>query len=326
MLRKLTAMLICVLLALAPALAEDVTFNYRFADSGEAAELLLSKRAYYESMSQNDLNFRMQKLDATLEELEAFAAAQTLDFTGAEKAAIDGAMTDIETVCRERGYALPIVDGIVFAKTTMKEECGAGAYTHGTQIYLGQYAMDYALSKDPDDVDYFREIVAHELFHCLTRNHPDFRAAMYAILGFTVVDQDYDFAPAVRERIISNPDVEHHNAYAAFDINGEMLDCAVVFTTAKPYQKPGDSFFDDMVAGLVPLDDLGTMYTSDDAANFWEVFGENTDYVTDPEEALANNFSYTIVYGVHGREYKTPEIIEAIDAYLRSAGEAEAAA
>ena len=324
--RKLTAMMICVLIALAPALAEDVMFDYRFADAGEAAELLLSNRAYYENMNQNDLNYRVQKLDATLEELEAFVAAQTLDFTDAEKAAIVKAMTGIEAACRERGYALPAVDGIVFAKTTMEEDCGAGAYTHGTQIYLGQVAMEYALSKYPEYVDNFREFVAHELFHCLTRNHPDFRAAMYAILGFTVVDADFDFAPAVRERIISNPDVEHHNSYAAFNINGEMVDCAVVFTTARPYQKPGDSFFDDMVSGLVPIDDPGTMYTSDDAANFWDVFGENTDYVTDPEEALADNFRYTIVYGLDGREYETPEIIEAIDAYLRAAGEAEAAA
>lgn len=326
MLRIIASLLICALLALAPALAEDVTFDYRFADAGEAAELLLSNRAYYESMNQGDLNFRMQKFDATLEELEVFVATQTLDFTDAEKAAIDGAMTGIEATCRERGYALPTMDGIVFAKTTMREECEAGAYTHGMQIYLGQVIMDIALSEEPEYVEYFREIVAHELFHCLTRNHPDFRAAMYAILGFTVADADYDFPPAVRERIISNPDVEHHNSCAAFSINGKMVDCAVVFTTARPFQKPGDSYFDDMVPGLVPIDDLGTMYTSDDAANFWEVFGENTDYVIDPEEALADNFSYTIVYGLDGMKYKTPEIIEAIDSYLRSAGEAEAAA
>ena len=51
----------------------------------EAAELLLSNRDYYDHLNQNDLNFRMQKADATLEELEAFAAAQTLDLTDAEK-------------------------------------------------------------------------------------------------------------------------------------------------------------------------------------------------------------------------------------------------
>lgn len=101
-------------------------------------------------------------------------------------------------------------------------------------------------------------------------------------------------------------------------IGGEMRECTAVFTAGKPFEKPGDSFFDDMVTGLVPIDDLSTMYTADDAANFWDVFGENTDYVIDPEETLADNFSFAIVYGTDSAEYPTPAIIEAIDACLKS--------
>ena len=185
--------------------------------------------------------------------------------------------------------------------------------------------MEYALSDDPDAQALFDEIMAHELFHCLTRNHPDFRARMYAILGFTVVDEDYDFSQEIRERIISNPDVERHNSHAAFDIGGEMVDCAVIFTTGRPFEQPGDSFFELGVTGLVPVDDLGTMYTAEDAANFWDVFGRNTDYVIDPEETLADNFAMTILCGPDGREYQSPEIIAAIDALLKS-GTAKAAA
>ena len=121
-----------------------------------------------------------------------------------------------------------------------------------------------------------------------------------------------------RERIISNPDVEHHNAWAAFDIGGETKNCVVVFTTKKPFEKPGDSFFHEGVTGLVPVDDLAVMYMSDEASNFWDVFGRNTDYVIDPEETLADNFSFTIIYGVDSEEYPNPEIIEAIDALLRA--------
>ena len=95
-----------------------------------------------------------------------------------------------------------------------------------------------------------------------------------------------------------------------------MRECAVVFTTGKPFEKPGDRFFDDMVTGLVPIDDLLTMYTSDDAANFWDVFGENTDYVIDPEETLADNFAFLLTYGPDGLDYETPAIIEAIGACL----------
>ena len=316
--RRCMILTLCaVLILLALTATAEGAFSYRFADREEAAELLLGNRAYYENLSQNDLNFRMQKLDATLEELEAFAAEQTLDFTEAEKAAIDKAMQEVEEICRTRGYVLPPTEGIVFAKTTMLEECGAGAYTHGTQIYMGESYMNVAVSGVEDLEQVFREMVIHELFHCLTRNHPDFRADMYGILGFTVVGEDYDFPQAIRDVIISNPDVEHHNSYAAFDIDGEQRDCAVIFTTTQPFEKPGDSFFNGMVTGLVPVDDLGTMYTSEDAANFRDVFGNNTDYVIDPEETLADNFSYTLLYGPDGREYKTPGIIEAIDAYLK---------
>ena len=324
---KKCLVLILILSLLIPAcLAESNALGYRFADAKEAAQLLLSNRHYYDNLTQNDLNYRLQKLDATLEALEAFAAEQTLDYTDAEKERIDQSLALIEKNCAERGYALPPMDDIVFAKTTMLEECGAGAYTHGTQIYLGERLMKRGFDDDPKIQAYFDSVVAHELFHCLTRNHPDFRAAMYGILGFTVVDEDYVFPPEIREQIISNPDVEHHNAYAAFEINGEKKNCVVLFTTPKPFEQAGDRFFDEMVTALVPVDDLSTMYTSEDAANFWDVFGRNTDYVVDPEEAMADNFSYIIIYGLDGMEYQTPEIIQAIDELLKAGFAADEAA
>lgn len=322
--KKIFLILFCftLLLNADACFAESGIFDYRFADAEEASQLMLSNRSYYDNLTQNDLNFRMQKTDATLEELEAFAAKQTLDWTAEEKTAIDAAIQTIEKTCEERGYTLPATDSIIFIKTTMREECDAGAYTHGTQIYISDKYFQYGMSDDPVFQESFRKVVAHELFHCLTRNHPDFRTDMYSILGFTVVDEDYDFAPEIDAIIISNPDVEHHNSYAAFEINGGMKNCTVIFTSSTPFEEPGDNFFDDMVTGLVPVDDLSVMYTSEDADNFWDVFGENTGYVIDPEETLADNFSFTIIYGFEP-EYETPEIIEAIDTYLKGGNTAD---
>ena len=141
---------------------------------------------------------------------------------------------------------------------------------------------------------------------------------MYGVLGFTVEEKDFELSEAIRERVISNPDVEHHDAWASFEIGGETRDCVTVFLSGKPFEQPRDSFFDDMVTGLVPIDDLSVMYTSDDASNFWDVFGENIDYVIDPEETLADNFSLTILYGMEiPGGYEDPGIIEAIDAILK---------
>ncbi len=324
--RKTVVLLLILSLLLPAVLAEGDDLNYRFVDAREAAELLLGNREYYESMNQSDLDFRMQEHGATLEALEAFAAEQTLDFTDAEKERIGQSMALFQQLCAQRGYHLPPLDDIVFAKTTMKEESGASAYTHGTQIYLGESILRYGFSDNPEAQAFFDFIVGHELFHCLTRNHPDFRAAMYAILGFTVVEEDFVFSPEITAKIVANPDVEHHNSYAVFEINGEPVNCAVLFITLKPFEKVGDSFFDNMATGLVPIDDPSTLYTSDDAANFWDVFGRNTDYVVDPEEALADSFAYALIYGLDGREYNNPEIIEAIDSLLKAGFGTEAAA
>ena len=50
----------------------------------------------------------------------------------------------------------------------------------------------------------------------------------------------------------------------------------------------------------------------------WEVFGENRDYVIDPEECMADNFAYALTFGPERMEYPNPEIIEGILDYLSS--------
>ena len=60
--KKIFFMLLCLTLLLNTAVcfAEGGAFSYRFADAKEAAELLLSNRGYYDNLTQNDLNYRMQ--------------------------------------------------------------------------------------------------------------------------------------------------------------------------------------------------------------------------------------------------------------------------
>ena len=301
----------------AACFAEETSFSYRFADAAEGAELRLSHTEYFDNMGRYDLEYRLQKKDATLEELKTFAAGQMLDFTEEEKSILADGMDDIAGICDERGYVLPDEGDIVFVKSTMKDEQNAAAYTHGNEIYVGESLLSDGLSDDPEVQAEFKEVLAHELFHCLTRNNPDFRRDIYGILGFTVEDEDYEFPQQIKDIIINNPDVEHHDSHAVFSIDGEEKDCVVIFTTTKPFEKEGDSFFHYAMTGLVPVDGLDTVYSSDDADNFWDVFGKNTDYVIDPEETMADNFSYTIMYGPDGKEYETPGIIEQLDSYLK---------
>ena len=118
---------------------------------------------------------------------------------------------------------------------------------------------------------------------------------------------------------ISNPDVEHHNSYATFIIDGPNIDCFTDFVTTRHFEREGDAFFECSTTALVPVDGSDTYYTPEQEENFDEIFGTNTDYVIDPEECMADNFGYTLAYGMDGPKgdgYPNPEIIEGIMDFL----------
>lgn len=293
--------------------------KHRFASKEEGIELLLSNTEYYAGFCQNDLEYKFQRKGATMEEYLAFAKEQVRDFTDGDIALIDSYLAKMEKTLEDNGYVLPPHEEIVFVKTTMLEENGPGGYTHGGQIYVCDWVIEAGAKGEEYILDYLDYFFWHELFHCLTRANPDFRAAMYGIIHFTVSDTDFPLPPSVMEYHISNPDVEHHNAYASFKINGEMIDCFVDLITTRHFENKGDSFFNCMTSALIPIDGSDVYYTPEQAENFDDVFGKNTDYSVDPEECMADNFAYAIVYGVEGAAehgFESPEIFEAVLNYL----------
>jgi cupin superfamily acireductone dioxygenase involved in methionine salvage len=112
--------------------------------------MMMANDAYYDGFTQNDLDFRMQKTGASMEEYKAFAKEQVIDFTDEQKKIIDEHMGRIEEIIAEKGYTIPEMEQIVFINTTMKEECDAMAYTHGTQIYIDGAALA-KINKDGEE-------------------------------------------------------------------------------------------------------------------------------------------------------------------------------
>jgi hypothetical protein len=295
---------------------------HRYASAEEGRELMLANKEYYAGFSQNDLDYRMQKTGATMDEYIAFAEDQVLDFTEQETGIIDGYIANMEKCLEDNGYMLPPLDEIIFIKTTMEEEGGAGGYTNGTQIYLGDYVLDMFTDEEvlQEIPEFAYELLWHELFHCLTRCNPEFRKDMYSLIGFTVTGTDYKLPASVFEYHISNHDVEHHDSYATFIIDGKEIDCFTDFITTKHYDEAKSDFFSVSTTALVPIDGTDIYYTPEQASNFDDVFGTNTDYVVDPEECLADNFSLAVTYGMkgpNGTGYPNPEIIQGIIDYLK---------
>ncbi len=293
----------------------EIVFPYHYADRDEAVEKYLSNEEYFDGMSKCDVQYKLQDKHGTVEELKEYGASQMQEFSDDEKEAIDNLFDEMTKDAEENGYEFPRLSEITLIRSTQKEECGSGAYTHGTDIYFGDYLSNLITSEDESEAVRGKEIMWHEIFHCLTRNNPDFRKDMYKIIHFTVEDEDYEIPPSVEKKFISNPDVEHHNSHAEFEIDGEKVECFAALIATEPFRKEGDSFFDCMATALVPTDGSDEYYLPEDTDNFWEVFGENTGYVIDPEECMADNFSYAMTYGMD-KDYANPEIIEAIIEYV----------
>lgn len=300
-----------------PAGPKPVKINYHCATMTEGRERILANTEYYGRLTQNDIDWKARKARATLDEYKAFAQTCVQEFSEEEKGIIGQTIGYIEDRLAAMGaLSIPFPhDDIVFIKTTMEEEGGAAAYTHKTEIYL----CEKLLKQSTETV---RTITAHELFHCLTRNSPDFRKKMYGAISFHILEEEIDFSPDIRDMILANPDVEHQDNYATFTIGGEKRNCALLSlytaTWEEAYAEVGDKaqFFDYYETVLIPIDTPDTWFSTDDASDFWDVMGKNTDYIDGAEECMADNFSFAVVPNPD-KTYKSPWLIEKIIDLLR---------
>ena len=294
---------------------EGKMLSWSFASAVEGKELLLRNDAYYNRLNRNDISYRLQKKDGTVEKLKLYAASQVKEFTEEEKGLVNETVEWFLLTCKEDGYNIPPMGEIVFIRSTLFDEFGASGYSTGMQIYLGDELFFRLKGDDEQAKIKFKHTLIHEIFHCMTRSNPDFRAAMYSIIKFKVEEKEYEFPEEISSCILHNPDVESINSYAAFVVNGKKEEC-VMICMCPPYDKEGEGL-SEISIGFVPVDDLTTLYSLNDIPDFWDVVGRNNDYILDPEEIMAKNFADAMVYGMDGRSYPNPEIIQAVLDYLR---------
>ena len=298
--------------------ARTTRIEAHFASVEEGQQAMRNRTLYHKQINEANLEFLLQKKGGTLEEYIDYAAEQVLPFTEEDEKAINDALDWLQQQLERHGLTLPNPGPITYVKSTMKEDLGAGGYTSEGCIFLCERVFAAA----PEAM---REYVVHETFHCLSRLFPEFRKAMYSLIGFRVLEEDIDIPQNLRDRFVANPDVEHHNSVATFTVNGEKKECYLLFMTDDVFEKPGDTFFTQMYSYVVPLGE-STGCRADDVPDFWDVVGRNTDYVEDPEEAMASNFWFAIQHLEDGyADFKNPEILEGVVDILKAETPAAAA-
>ncbi len=301
--RFLTTALLSLSLC-APDMCAQIKLHY--IDAEQARTLLSQEDATTRQWSRFDYEARLGRKGGTRQELIRFIDDQARDWSEEDKRRMQEAADTLNSHIKALNLSLSLPQEIRILKTTMAEEGGAGGYTR----------MDYIVVEEqiahmkPQQVCY---LLAHELFHVLTRNHPDFREKMYRLIGFSIAPEEFEVPADLRDVLISNPDVNRFDSYARFRIKGEDRSCAMLIYANKPYE--GGSFFNYLTIGLMPLKDgkaeqqdgKTVIYGINDAENFFDLVGRNTDYIINPEEILAENFAFLLT-----RKSVTanPELIE----------------
>ena len=305
--------------ARAEAAPEDTVWTtelqVRFATEEEGRQLMRDRVLFHDQINEGMLAFLLQRKGGTLEEYIEFSEEQVMPFSPAEEKRITDTVAWLKDVLERHGLKLPDPGTLTFVKSTSAEACWAAAYTTGGIIFVADYVFSPLVYTDDD----FREMVVHEVSHCLSRMYPEYRQALFSQIHFTVLDHEIDVPEEILNRIIANPDVEHHDSSAVFTIGGEKKECYLVFLADSVFEEPGDSFFDTMYSGIVPMDG-SVVYREDEVDDFWEVVGRNSDYVEDPEELMAANAAFAILHLDDGYSaYQSPEILEGVIDYLRTA-------
>ena len=287
--------------------------NLRFVDAAEAAQLLATEDATTNQWSKFDYEARLGRPGGTKQELIDFISQQARNWSENDKQIMQAAADALNRTINEQHLNLPLPKEIKILKTTMAEEGGAGGYTRKDYIVIEEKVEKFS----PATAQY---LLAHELFHILTRNNPDFRQRMYTLIGFSIADREFERPADLRDVLITNPDVNRFDSYATFTIDGEKKPCAMVIYSSKPYE--GGSFFKYLTIGLVPLKDgkpeqkdgKTQVYPISRASDFFEQVGRNTNYIINPEEILAENFAAVML---DKQQAKTPELYEKIRVELK---------
>lgn len=291
-----------------------------FASVEQGRDVLGRRDAFIERLSPFDRAARL-KVDRDVPEPEflQFLRDNVVAWTAADRAKVAAAFVGVHEALA--GYALPFPRDIALVKTTGREEGGA-PYTRAHAIVLPAGVMNAPAER-------IQEIIAHELFHVLTRANPDMRDPLYALIGFAPCGE-VSLPGPMDARRITNPDAPRSEHAIRIEFEGEPhWATPVLLSRSSQYDATaGGEFFSYLQFRLLLVErdasrGTGAAILRDGApllvdvpqvAGFFEQVGRNTDYIIHPEEILASNFALLVQ---RPPNVPSPEVLDRFEDFLR---------
>lgn len=292
-----------------------------FATVEEGREILTAQDDFVLCMSPFDRASRVKTKDDVIEKdyLE-FVSKNVLAWNDDEKKKIITAFQGVQAKLEE--LALPFPEKVFFIKTTGREEGGA-AYTRANAVIFPEANLTANSTM-------MQKLIAHELFHILTRANPELREKLYAAIGFVKCNDV--FLVELKSRKITNPDAPRNDHCIRLRVGlNDQWAVPILYSKTEKYDvKQGGDFFnylqfqfllverDDKSFEAKPIyeDQKPKLIDLNQASGFFEQVGKNTQYIIHPEEILADNFSLLVL---QKSKVQTPVILKKIEEILKEA-------
>jgi len=173
-------------------------------------------------------------------------------------------------------------------------------------------------------------ILAHEIFHVLSRHDPALRERLYALIGFQRCSKAEIPERAARLRI-TNPDAVTSVHSIRVRYRGKPADALPFIRFPSEAIDPKQGFLSQMVVRWLLADRVGEECRvretaagvedadPDELEGLYEQIGRNTAYLFHPEEILADNFAILFLTSLRGggtQGTRSPEILEKLRAAL----------
>jgi hypothetical protein len=310
-----------LLLALTTGARADAGWSaatFVFATREEGAQALGASDDYTTQMTPLDRATRM-KTDAAVsaEDYRRFAADAARDWTNEEREAL---LADIaKLVPALTDLHVPVPQRVLLIKTSGAEE-GHAAYTRGDAVMIPEVMAD-------GEKEGLQWILAHEVFHVVSRQDPALREQLYAAIGFNKVDP-FPLPTDIAAHLVTNPDVQGNDHMVRVTVDDQEVCGTPILQFLIDRYDPQQSgeFFNHMRDRFlysrniaerkdgVPTDLQVT--ASNRVVGYERRVGENTTYDFHPEEILAENFAMMLT---KLRKPRSPEILDKIRAVFAHA-------
>ena len=278
----------------------------------ELGEMLIKKdpkESFFNSIGKLDMEIQMgipaDSIDGRNEVLTVYRdylKTDIAEFSQYEKNRLSKLMDEaIENV---NGLNPSLLTDTIFGYKIRGRCYGPSAfYTRGKCI-----AFPSAMLLTMDDEELL-SVIYHELFHIISRYHPDLRKEMYKKVGYREVAPPVVFPEQLKERLLLNPDGMAYPVIVELSTpEGDVYAIPVLYSRWNSWESSKKQFFQYMQFSLFQVkikdggglelivDELGGSTLTGPAINqaYYNKIGTNTNYIIHPDEILADNFGLVL--------------------------------